>query len=525
MFRNFSFPLYKHKNILIIIKVWVLDPDSLDLLSKKDRGYDFDEIFDENSDNKLVYKSISPILLRVSSGFNGTIFAYGMTGSGKSHTMFGDINLNPGVIPQLVSELFQTQSHNSIRLSYLEIYNEHIHDLLIEKSGSLMIFEDPTRGFFVADLSRMEIHSMSEMINYIMKGNERRVMAATSANAFSSRSHAIIQLWIETSESNENMTLSKEKFFDEKKSQSSGKNIFTSKLSLIDLAGSERASVNDNRGLRMKEGANINRSLLALGACINILSDGSKRGTFVPYRDSKLTRLLKDSLGGNTLTIMVACISPSVLCYDETVNTLKYASRAKKIERKITRNIRGEEIANTEYQKIIENLKGEIESLKTQLQKKESVGAKLSNERIFEELGQKVFQNLEENWEISQTIRELEQLKLINQKRLKELEEKRGEIEGGAESPSGICQEITSLSLIMTNNEKVYKEMHFTLMKNLEEKKNLQESLSILTGRGGGGGKFEEESIQETKMQQMSRELEEMKKKLAEKVFFFKIIT
>ena len=146
-----------------------------------------------------------------------------------------------------------------------------------------------------------------------MKGNEKRTMAATNSNAFSSRSHAILNIEVEQSS------------FEMKNK------ILVSKLSMIDLAGSERASVTKNCGIRLKEGANINRSLLALGNCINILSDTSKKGAFVPYRDSKLTRLLKNSLGGNTITVMIACISSSSQTYEETLNTLKYANRARSI--------------------------------------------------------------------------------------------------------------------------------------------------------------------------------------------------
>lgn len=163
----------------------------------------------------------------------------------------------------------------------------------------------------VPDLTEYHLQESSHIQNLIMEGNSRRMMAATGANQVSSRSHAILIVQIEL----------------HTKSQ-----IVYSKLQMIDLAGSERAAVTENRGQRMIEGANINKSLLALGNCINILSDRSKpQGSFVPYRDSKLTRLLKDSLGGNTKTLMIACISPSCLAFEETLNTLKYANRARKI--------------------------------------------------------------------------------------------------------------------------------------------------------------------------------------------------
>lgn len=176
-------------------------------------------------------------------------------------------------------------------------------------------------------------------------------MAPTHANQFSSRSHAILIFSIE----------------GRSRSRSIKEGIFYSKLQIIDLAGSERAASTENKGQRMVEGANINKSLLALGNCINILSDKGKAGSFVPYRDSKLTRLLKDSLGGNTKTIMISCISPSYLAYEETVNTLKYASRARNIKKKTVRNVKEVEMHVSRYKEIIDSLKGEIEFLRGQL--------------------------------------------------------------------------------------------------------------------------------------------------------------
>lgn len=246
------------------------------------------------------------------------------------------------------------QQHNKkfiIRISYLEIYNEHVRDLLDDKQTQLMIVEDPVRGVFVPELREIEVEHPSELIDLIVDGNNRRTMASTTANQFSSRSHAILQISIQTSGSSLEMA----------------DQIFYSKLSLIDLAGSERAASTSNRGQRMVEGANINKSLLALGNCINILSDKNKLGSFVPYRDSKLTRLLKDSLGGNTKTCMIACVSPSYICYEESINTLKYAERAKKIKKKTKKNIKEVEVHMSKYKEIIDGLKGEIDFLKSQL--------------------------------------------------------------------------------------------------------------------------------------------------------------
>ena len=240
-----------------------------------------------------------------------------------------------------------------IKLSYLEIYNEHIRDLLIKDSENLMLLEDPCKGVMVPDLSEYNISSVKEMIDCIHKGNFRRTMASTAVNQFSSRSHAIIQITLE----------------QKKKSKGLMQEVTLSKLSLVDLAGSERAASTENKGIRMTEGAKINKSLLALGNCINILSDPNKQGAFVPYRDSKLTRLLKDSLGGNTKTIMIACITPSYLCYEETINTLKYADRARNIKKKVIKNIKEVEMHVSQYKEIIESLKNEIYTLKSELKK------------------------------------------------------------------------------------------------------------------------------------------------------------
>jgi kinesin family protein 18/19 len=291
-------------------------------------------------------------------GYNSTALAYGVTGTGKTHTMFGDIYLNlnfeKGICMFAVEYLFdkirnEKDKIHRIKINYLEIYNEQVIDLLVDKSSSsnteqnLMIVEDPSKGTIVPDLTEYAVTSSDQVLNLIILGNSRRTMAPTGVNQFSSRSHAILQINVEQTLRNKDEFIS-------------------SKLLLVDLAGSERGSL--EKGIRREEGANINKSLLALGNCINILSDKTKKGSFVPYRDSKLTRLLKDSLGGNISTIMIACISPSVLSYDETINTLKYASRARRIQKKVTKNVKEIDHFNSQYKEMIENLKSEINQLK-----------------------------------------------------------------------------------------------------------------------------------------------------------------
>ena len=362
-------------------KLHLVDPEMVyDYVGRRERGYEFDTIFQEVSNNELVFeKTVLPLLPSILEGYNATCFAYGMTGSGKTHTMLGDIyHSSTGekglwlLTVEKIFQLMQKEKHKKfgIKISYLEIYNEQVRDLLDDKQTQLMIVEDPVRGVYVPDLKEIEVDHPSELIELIVDGNQRRTMASTSANQFSSRSHAILQISIQTSENTLGMS----------------DQVFYSKLSLIDLAGSERAASTTNRGQRMVEGANINRSLLSLGNCINILSDKNKIGSFVPYRDSKLTRLLKDSLGGNTKTWMIACISPSYFCYEESINTLKYAERARNIKKKTKRNIKEVEVHMSKYKEIIDTLRGEIEMLRNQLnieKENKSIRDKQRSKQLF----------------------------------------------------------------------------------------------------------------------------------------------
>ena len=295
------------------------------------------------------------------NGLNGTCFAYGMTGAGKTHTMLGSgssSKTEKGIVYLSVDDCISTMQIKRcefvLKLSYLEIYNEHVRDLL-GSGENLLVVEDPLKGVLIPNLKEFEIKSANEAKELIDAGNSIRVMASTAANQFSTRSHAVLQITLEQTSKEKNSV------------------IFSSKLCLIDLAGSERAASTENRGQRMIEGANINRSLLALGNCINILSDVNKRGKFIPYRDSKLTRILKDSLGGNTQTIMIACISPASTALEETLNTLKYAERARNIKNKVVQNTRETETHVSEYKDVIHSLQQEIELLKSQMNKNEEV--------------------------------------------------------------------------------------------------------------------------------------------------------
>ncbi|XP_043458855.1 kinesin-like protein KIF16B isoform X3 [Prionailurus bengalensis] len=295
-------------------------------------------------------------------GYNACVFAYGQTGSGKSYTMMGNSG-DSGLIPRICEGLF-SQINETTRwdeasfrteVSYLEIYNERVRDLLRRKSSktfNLRVREHPKEGPYVEDLSKHLVQNYGDVEELMDAGNINRTTAATGMNDVSSRSHAIFTI-----------KFTQAKFDSEMPSET------VSKIHLVDLAGSERADATGATGVRLKEGGNINKSLVTLGNVISALADLSqdaanplvkKKQVFVPYRDSVLTWLLKDSLGGNSKTIMIATISPADVNYGETLSTLRYANRAKNIINKPTIN----EDANV---KLIRELRAEIARLKTLL--------------------------------------------------------------------------------------------------------------------------------------------------------------
>eukprot|EP00029_Vermamoeba_vermiformis_P008424 TRINITY_DN3944_c0_g1_i1.p1 TRINITY_DN3944_c0_g1~~TRINITY_DN3944_c0_g1_i1.p1 ORF type:complete len:695 (-),score=172.56 TRINITY_DN3944_c0_g1_i1:43-2127(-) len=241
----------------------------------------------------------------------------------------------------------------------MEIYNETIRDLLVENSKPLALREDGDKGTCtISGLTSQVPTSVEEVMELLAIGNARRSQHPTDANKESSRSHAVFQITIRQTDRTANIAA----------------DVKVGKLSLIDLAGSERAARTKNQGIRLVEGANINKSLLALGNCINALGQGYKEGKYVPYRNSKLTRLLKDSLSGNSKTVMIAAISPSSLTYEDTFNTLTYSNRAKNIKTKVTRNVLNVKFHVGQYRDIINELRNEIRELKNKIQIYETQG-------------------------------------------------------------------------------------------------------------------------------------------------------
>ena len=294
--------------------------DYLRLDKTKTRHYRFDFALGPESTQVEVYERTNkPLVHKAIQGYNACCFAYGATGAGKTFTMMGNLE-HAGVIPLTLIELFELiksdeETDFKLSMQYLEIYNEKIKDLLNPSDANLDVREVPSRGTYVAGATDKTVSTPDEMMALIHEGNLYRTTEATKVNEVSSRSHAVLQVSVRAKNRYQSDAPSK-----------------LGKLSMIDLAGSERANKTDNSGQRLVEGQNINRSLLALGNCINALADKTKKAAHVPYRDSKLTRLLKDSLGGNCLTTMITNVSPSHDQFDETLNSLKYANRAKNIK-------------------------------------------------------------------------------------------------------------------------------------------------------------------------------------------------
>ncbi|KAI9226752.1 MAG: P-loop containing nucleoside triphosphate hydrolase protein, partial [Piptocephalis tieghemiana] len=324
----------------------------------KDIRYGFDRVLDETATQEQVFEGTTKGLISgVLNGFNATVFAYGATGCGKTHTISGTPE-DPGVIfltmRDLYSRIDASKSDDivEVSLSFLEVYNEAIRDLLVGEGTrapgpGLALREDVKKGVTVAGLSQHFPQNAEEVMRMLVVGNRNRTMSPTEANAVSSRSHAVLQVNVRR----------------RSRTASINQDWNVATMSIIDLAGSERAAATQNRGERRREGANINRSLLALGNCINALCDQGRQG-HIPYRDSKLTRLLKHSLGGNCKTVMIVCVSPAPIHYEETLNTLKYANRAKNIKTRVGRNTVSVNMHVSQYVKIIGELRREVTELK-----------------------------------------------------------------------------------------------------------------------------------------------------------------
>mmetsp|Transcript_3792 Transcript_3792/g.13299 ORF Transcript_3792/g.13299 Transcript_3792/m.13299 type:complete len:394 (-) Transcript_3792:75-1256(-) len=318
------------------------------------KTFTFDKVYDWNCTQKEVFENTAmPILESVMEGYNGTIFCYGQTGTGKTHTMEGKMEPKElrGILPSTFVQVFKDIGKESgtsnflVRASYLEIYNEEVRDLLgKDQTKRLDLKETPDTGVYVKDLTSFVVKSVQELQSVLDVGKKNRVVGATLMNAESSRSHSIFTITIETSEIDKDTGEAK---------------IRVGKLNLVDLAGSERQSKTGATGDRLKEATKINLSLSALGNVISALVE-SKSG-HIPYRDSKLTRLLQDSLGGNTKCTMIANLGPADYNFDETLSTLRYANRAKNIKNKPKINEDPKDAMLREFQEEIARLKAALD--------------------------------------------------------------------------------------------------------------------------------------------------------------------
>ncbi|XP_054841581.1 kinesin-like protein KIF13A isoform X2 [Eublepharis macularius] len=356
---------------------------------------------------EVVFKCLGEgILEKAFQGYNACIFAYGQTGSGKSFSMMGNTE-QLGLIPRLCCALFQritleeNDSHTfKVEVSYMEIYNEKVRDLLDPKGNrqSLKVREHKVLGPYVDGLSQLAVTNFEDIESLMSEGNKSRTVAATNMNEESSRSHAVFNIIV-------TQTL-----YDQQSGNSGEK---VSKVSLVDLAGSERVSKTGAAGERLKEGSNINKSLSTLGLVISSLADqaaGKGKNKFVPYRDSVLTWLLKDNLGGNSQTAMIATISPAADNYEETLSTLRYADRAKRIVNHAIVN----EDPNA---RVIRELREEVEKLKEQLSQAEAMKAPELKEKLEE--SEKLIKELTVTWE--EKLRKTEEIAQERQRQLESM--------------------------------------------------------------------------------------------------------
>ncbi|XDA89431.1 hypothetical protein R6Z07F_019058 [Ovis aries] len=409
------------------------DPeDPLRTHRSREKTFIFDVVFDQHASQEDVYLATTQQLVEgVVSGYNATVFAYGPSGAGKTHTMLG-MDTEPGIYLQTLSGLFQAieeardSTDCSVSMSYLEIYNEVIRDLLSPSSGFLDLREDSRGSIQIAGITEVSTSNAQEIMQLLTKGNRQRTQEPTATNKTSSRSHAVLQVIVRR----------------RGRGAHPAEEVRVGRLFMVDLAGSERASQvleipghaeaagprgrgssgpspkgprssagerkplrrrerclrggsrdvrrgpahhighayssrpprppTQNQGKRMKEGAHINRSLLALGNCINALSEkGGSRAQYVNFRDSKLTRLLKDALGGNSRTVMIAHISPASTHFEESRTTLLYAYRAKNIKTRVKRNLLSVSYHIAQYTDVISDLRGQIQCLKAKVERQE----------------------------------------------------------------------------------------------------------------------------------------------------------
>ncbi|KAG0371205.1 hypothetical protein BGZ54_008945 [Gamsiella multidivaricata] len=322
--------------------------------------YAFDHALTGSNNEEIYSSSVKNLVQSAMEGYNGTVFAYGQTSSGKTYTMSGN-ETQPGITPRAVEDIFKYIRENSdreflLRVSYLEIYNESIRDLLSPESIDLRIHEDRRRGVYVSPLKEEIVTTPSQVMRIIERGDYQRHVSSTDFNAHSSRSHSIFQIVIESRDRSPGNAAGSPTTRKPTLGAKSASAVRVSQLNLIDLAGSEKAASNEER---RKEGAFINKSLLTLGSVISKLTE--EKGAHIPYRDSKLTRILQSSLNGNARVSVICTISPSSLNVEESHNTLKFAARVKKVvTRAQTNQVMDDKALLEKYRREISELKAQL---------------------------------------------------------------------------------------------------------------------------------------------------------------------
>ncbi|XP_037686300.1 centromere-associated protein E isoform X2 [Choloepus didactylus] len=377
------------------------------------KSFNFDRVFHSNETTKNVYEEIAvPIIDSAIQGYNGTIFAYGQTASGKTYTMMGSEDYL-GVIPRAIHDIFQKikefpEREFLLRVSYMEIYNETITDLLCDtrKMKPLIIREDYNRNVYVSDLTEEVVYTSEMALKWITKGEKNRHYGITKMNQRSSRSHTIFRMILESREKGE-------------PSNCEGA-VKVSHLNLVDLAGSERAAQTGAEGMRLKEGCNINRSLFILGQVIKKLSDGQVGG-FINYRDSKLTRILQNSLGGNAKTRIICTVTP--VSFDETLSTLQFASTAKYMKNTpYVNEVSNDEALLKRYRKEIMDLKKQLEevSLETRAQamEKDQLAQLLEEKDLLQKVQIEKIENLTRMLVTSSSLTSQQELKAKRKRRV-----------------------------------------------------------------------------------------------------------
>jgi hypothetical protein len=330
--------------------------------------FTFDYVFGQDSRQEVVYNKLAKSAVEsVCNGYNSTIFAYGSSGTGKTYTMFGNEE-DLGIIPRACDSIFKNMNKDllnwNVKISFIEIYNENIRDLLNRKNTDLVI-RKCEKGIYIQGLTEKLVYSPEDILSSIEEGSKQRTVTATSINSLSSRSHALLTVTVTQTGVDESEIVSK--------------------LNLVDLAGSENIARSEVHGVALAEAQNINKSLSALGNVINALTEVGRE--HIPYRDSKLTYILQDSLGGNSKTVIIATVSQNINVLSETISTMKFARRAKEIKNdpKVNKNE-----SHNNLLKTIQNLNRKINILEQKL---------ADSEKINSGVEQQILKNMIERWE------------------------------------------------------------------------------------------------------------------------------